>query len=87
MGSAIGGDLAGSALGGAASLTPFGAAAGVLTSAVSTPNTSATGDVSLGDDHFGGLTLGGGGSQYTGALIAGAAVLITVLMLNSGRRR
>jgi hypothetical protein len=61
--------------------TPFGAAAGVLSSAVSTPNTSATGDVVTGDINIGGLDFGPSkDSQIVVPLVLGGAALLVAAM-------
>ena len=78
-------DSAGS--GGAAALTPYGAAASVFAETIATPNTSASGDITSGTKTFGtgrigGLQIGGGIQPWL--IAVGIAAVVAVFYL---RRR
>ena len=72
---------------GVAAATPWGAAASALSSAVNTPNTSASGDITSGRKSFGsvtgGVSFGSKGVSWAWIGVAAAAVA-TLFFLRKG---
>lgn len=69
-------------IGGIASATPWGAAAGAIGKVLSTPNTSASGDINRGGSTFGGVSIG---SNSTNPIVLygliGAVALLGLVLL------
>lgn len=83
------GGLLSQGLGAVGGLTPWGAAAGALSSAISTPNTSATGATSTGSVSAGGFNFNASPDPQARLLLYGLAAVVGVLvlgMLGRGRR-